>query len=163
VPARGVLYVHSAPPPVCPHVEWAISRVLGVPVRLEWTAQPADPTAQRAECAWVGRPGTAGHLATALRQWPMIRFEVTEDASPGVDGERISYVPGRGAFRSTTGASGDILVGEDRLRALLATATAPEALAHGIEQLLGTAWDVELEAYRQAGDGAPVTWLHQVG
>jgi hypothetical protein len=93
----------------------------------------------------------------------MIRFEVTEDASPGVDGERISYVPGRGVFRSTTSASGDIVVGEDRLRALLATASAPAALAHGIEQLLGSAWDADLEPYRQAGDGAPVTWLHQVG
>jgi len=93
----------------------------------------------------------------------MIRFEVTEEPSPGVDGERIAYVPGRGAFRSTMSANGDVLVSEDRLRALLATAAGPEAVLHGIEKLLGSAWDVELEPYRHAGDGAPVTWLHQVG
>ena len=29
-------------------------------------------------------------------------------------------------------------------------------------ELLGTAWDVELEPYRMGGDGAPVTLLHQV-
>jgi hypothetical protein len=159
VPARGVLYVHSCPPAVCAHVEWAVSRVLGVPVRLEWTAQSADPSTQRAECQWSAKTGTAGELATALRQWPMLRFEVTEEPTYGVDGERISHVPGRGTFRSTMSANGDVLVSEDRLRALLATADGPDALTHGIEKLLGTAWDAELEAYRQAGDGAPVTWL----
>src|SRR5699024_12128651 len=39
---RGVLYVHSAPGALCPHVEWAVGGVLGVPVRLEWTAQSAE-------------------------------------------------------------------------------------------------------------------------
>ena len=34
MPTRGVVYVHSTPLAVCPHVEWAIARVLGSPVRL---------------------------------------------------------------------------------------------------------------------------------
>jgi len=143
-------------------VEWAVSRVLGIPVRLQWTAQPADPSTQRAESVWEGAAGTAAHLAAALRRWPMLRFEVTEDPSAGVDGERISYVPMLGVFRAAISASGDIVVGEDRLRALLATASANEALAHGLECLLGVAWDIELEGYRHAGDGAPVTWLYAV-
>ncbi len=157
---RGVLYLHSCPPAVCPHVEWAVSRVLGVPVRLAWTAQPADPSTQRAESGWQGGAGTAAELASALRRWPMIRFEVTEDGSVGLDGERIAYVPGRGVFRTAVSASGDIVVGEDRLRALLATASTPDALVHGLEQLLGSDWDVDLEPYRHAGDGAPVTWMY---
>ena len=53
------------------------------------------------------------------------------------------------------------MVGEDRLRALLATASGPQ-LSQGIDMLLGSAWDAELEAFREAGEGAPVTWLHQV-
>lgn len=163
MPACGVLYVHSCPPAVCAHIEWAVSRVLGIPVRLAWTAQPADPTTQRAECVWEGPPGTAGEVASALRQWPMIRFEVTEDASVGHDGERIAYAPGRGVFRSAISANGDIVVGEQRLRALLSMAGPPEALAHGIERLLGSDWDAELEPYRHAGDGAPVTWLYAAG
>ncbi len=160
MPVRGVLYVHSCPPAVCPHVEWAVSRVLGVPVRLEWTAQPADPSTQRAESAWQGSPGTCARLAGALRQWSMLRFEVTEDASVGLDAERIAYLPGRGVFRTAVSASGDIVVGEGRLRALLAGAAGPDALRHGLNDLLGTAWDSELEPYREAGDGAPVTWLY---
>lgn len=162
MPARGVLYVHSSPSAVCPHVEWAVSRVLDQPVRLEWTAQPAEPATQRAECVWSGRSGTAGELAAALRQWSMLRFEVTEDPSPGFDGERISYTPGRGAFRAAIGVSGDLMVGEDRLRSLLATTRDPADLAHALSRLLGAEWDAELEPYRYAGDGAPVSWLHQV-
>src|SRR4051794_41967072 len=60
VPTRGVVYVHSTPLAVCPHVEWAIARVLSAPVRLEWTAQPVEPNARRAECTWSGRSGTGG-------------------------------------------------------------------------------------------------------
>jgi len=140
-----------------------VARVLGVPVRLTWSAQPADPTTLRSESQWTGKAGTAGEIASALRAWPMIRFEVTEEASPGVDGERIVHVPTRGIHRSAMSANGDILITEDRLRSLLATAAGPEALAHGLERLLGTEWDLELEPYRHAGDGATVTYLHQVG
>jgi hypothetical protein len=163
VPTRGVVYVHSTPLAVCPHVEWAIARALTAPVNLHWTAQPVDPGAQRAECGWTGRPGTGADLAAALKQWPMIRFEVTEEPSPGYDGERFMFVPARGLFRGTTGAAGDIQLGEDRLHAIMTSARAPEALAHALDKALGTAWDAELEPYRYAGDGAPVTLLTQVG
>ena len=157
----GVLYVHSCPPALCPHVEWAVAAELGVRVSLPWSAQPASPGLLRAESGWRGRPGTAGRLAAALRGWSPLRYEVTEEASPGLDGERYAVTPTLGVFRATMSANGDVLVGEDRLRALLATATGPQ-LAQGLDGLLGSAWDAELEPYREAGDGAPVTWLHQV-
>lgn len=50
MPTRGVVYVHSTPLAVCSHVEWAIARVLAAPVNLQWTGQPVDPGARRAEC-----------------------------------------------------------------------------------------------------------------
>jgi hypothetical protein len=56
-----------------------------------------------------------------------------------------------------------VLVGEDRLRALLGSAQDATALAHGLERLLGSAWDEELEPFREAGEGAPVRWLHAAG
>ncbi|GAA1793598.1 DUF3145 domain-containing protein [Planosporangium flavigriseum] len=163
MPAHGVVYVHSSPLAVCPHVEWAIARVLSAPVRLEWTAQPVEPGARRAESAWTGKPGTGGELAAALRQWPMIRFEVTEEPSTGLDGERYMHVPGRGLFRAATSANGDIQLSEDRVRALMATAAGYEALTHSLDKALGTPWDVELEPYRQAGEGSPMTLLTRVG
>jgi hypothetical protein len=163
VPTRGVVYIHSTPLAVCPHVEWAIARVLAAPVNLQWVHQPADPTARRAECTWSGRPGTGSELAAALRQWPMIRFEITEEPSAGVDGQRFMHVPGRGLFAAGMSANGDVMLGEHRLRAIMANARNAEALAHELDRALGSAWDAELEPYRYAGEGAPITLLTQAG
>jgi hypothetical protein len=157
----GVLYLHACSAALVPHVEWAVGAELGMRVSLSWTPQPADPGTMRAEATWQGPPGTAGRLAAALMGWKVLRFEVTEEASPGFDGERWSVTPSLGVFRSAMSANGDLLVSEDRLRALIATTSGP-ALAHGVDQLLGAAWDDELEPYRTAGDGATVSWLHQV-
>jgi hypothetical protein len=159
----GVVYVHSSPSAVCPHVEWAISGTLGVRAELKWIAQPAAPGQLRAECAWTGDPGTAGRLSAALRAWPMLRFEVTEDPSPQVDGQRYCYAPGLGLWNARTSANGDIVVAEDQLRTLAATSRAGESFAHDVDRLLGAPWDDALEPFRRAGDGAPVTWLHRVG
>jgi hypothetical protein len=162
VPSRGVVYVHSAPLAVVPHVEWAIARVLGSPVRLEWSPQPVDPTTRRTECSWAGKPGTGAEFAAALRGWPMLRFEVTEEPSPGYDGERFMHVPGRGLFRAVTGVSGDLMITEDQVRSVLASARGGETIAHALHRLVGSAWDAELEPFRHAGEGAPETWLTQV-
>src|ERR687883_67585 len=157
----GIIYVHSSPSAVCRHVEWAVAGVLQTKVEFLWTAQAAAPGQLRAECEWSGKPGTAGALVAALRAWPMLRFEVTEEASPGLDGERMSYVPGHGVYRAPTSANGDLVVTEQQLRHLAATATSIEAFRHGVDELLGAAWDADLEVYRHAGDGSPITWLHQ--
>jgi len=158
-----VVYVHSSPSAVCPHVEWAISGALGTRADLKWTAQPAAQGQLRSECSWTGEPGTASRLVSAMKAWPMIRFEVTEDPSAGVDGERYCYAPGLGLWRAQTSACGDIVVGENQLRALAVASRAGESFAHSVDQLLGASWDEALEPFRRAGDGAPVTWLHQVG
>jgi hypothetical protein len=163
VVTRGVVFVHSAPAAICPHVEWAISSVIGGRVSLSWTAQPAAPGSLRADVSWAGKPGTGSRLASALKAWPMLRFEVTEDASPGADGERICHVPGRGIWRTAISANGDVVVGEDQLRSLMASATNLDAAAHRLSELLGAPIDAELEPYRRAGEGTAVTWLHQVG
>ncbi|MGQ0576611.1 MAG: DUF3145 domain-containing protein [Pseudonocardia sp.] len=159
---RGVVFVHSSPTAVCPHVEWAISGVLGTRVSLEWTPQPASPGQLRAECSWTGPAGSGGALTAALRAWSMLRFEVTEEPSHGVDGERFCFTPQLGLWRGRTSANGDIVVGEDQLRTLLA-GVPPLQVPGRVREMLGSAWDEALEQFRIAGDGAPVTWLHQVG
>ena len=102
----GVLYVHSCPPALCPHVEWAVTAELGARARMEWSEQPSAPGQLRAEINWRGRPGTAGRLAAALKGWSVLRYEVTEDASPGVDGERYAVTPTLGVFRASMSANG---------------------------------------------------------
>ena len=160
--ARGVVFVHSSPTAVCPHVEWAIAGVLDARVVLDWSAQGAAPGTVRAECTWAGPVGSGGAIAGALRAWTMLRFEVTEEPTPGVDGERFCHVPVLGLWRGRTSANGDIVVGEDQLRTLFADTPLPQVPLR-MRELLGEAWDEALEPYRLAGDGAPVTWLYQVG
>jgi hypothetical protein len=164
VTTRGVVYVHATPTALCPHIEWAIGGVLGARVTLEWTPQPAAPGTVRAELSWQGEPGTAASIASALRDWRLLRFEVTEEPSAAGEGIRFSCTPDLGLFSATTGLHGDLMVREDRLRAALARAAADPAttLEHEVAQLLGGPWDQELEPFRYAGDGAPVRWLHQV-
>lgn len=160
---RGVLFVHSAPSAVCPHVQWAAAGVLGVPVNLDWIAQPACAGSYRSELSWQAAPGTAASLASALRGWPQVRYEVTEEASAGCEGARYSYTPALGLFHAVTGPHGDILLPEDRIKAVLAKSARGEGnLEAELERLLGKAWDDELETFRHAGEGAPVRWLHQV-
>jgi hypothetical protein len=56
------------------------------------------------------------------------------------------------------------MVNEDRLREVLRLSQgSPEAMAEMLDELLGVEWDLELEPFRYAGDGAPVRWLHKVG
>ncbi|WP_284579275.1 DUF3145 domain-containing protein [Streptomyces sp. 2P-4] len=160
---RGVLYVHSAPRALCPHVEWAVGGVLGVRVNLDWIRQPASPGTWRAEFSFVAEPGTASRLASALRGWHLLRFEVTAEPCATAEGERYSSTPDLGIFHAVTGLHGDILVPEDRLRAALARSVRGESdLEAEIAALLGKPWDDELEPFRHAGEGAPVRWLHQV-
>jgi len=128
VSVRGVLQVHSAPPALCPHVEWAVAGVIGVQVRLPWVDQPASPGSVRAELDWHGHPGTSATITSALAAWNRLRFEVTEEASPGCDPVRFSHTPSLGTFSAVTSANGDILVPEGRLRAAMMLAAAS---AHG--------------------------------
>lgn len=160
---RGVLYVHSAPRALCPHVEWAVASVLGSPVSLDWTRQPASPGTWRAELSWRAAPGTASRIASALRGWHLLRFEVAAEPCQDAEGERYSCTPGLGIYHAVTGAHGDIMIPEDRLRAAVERAAGGESdLRAEITQLLGKPWDDELEPFRHAGEGAPVRWLHQV-
>lgn len=159
--ARGVLYVHSAPSALCPHIAWAAAGVFGVPVKLPWAEQPAARGTSRAELSWEGAPGTAAALASALSGWQRLRFEVTEDATPGCDGARYSYTPTLGVYAAVIGANGDVLIPEDRLRTAMTKASATGTdLTEELDRLLGVPWDAELEPFRYAGDGAPVRMLH---
>ena len=164
VATRGVVFVHSAPPALCPHVEWALAGELGVRVSLDWIGQPAAPGSLRAELSWTGEVGTAARLTSALRGWALLRYEVTEEPTAVSEGVRYSVTPSLGIFAAVTGVHGDVMVSEDRLRAAVAGALdAGRPVTDAIDGLLGKPWDDELESFRRAGDGAPVRWLHQVG
>ncbi|NVP72882.1 DUF3145 family protein, partial [Vibrio cholerae O1 biovar El Tor] len=70
----------------------------------------------RAELTWAGPAGTGALMASALRTLGKIRFEITEEPSPGGDGSRWSFTPDLGVFHATTDAAGYVVVCEDRIR-----------------------------------------------
>lgn len=159
--ARGVLFVHSAPRALCTRVEWGARDTLGAQLPLLWTEQPAQFGTLRAEVPWQGQPGSGAALTTALAQLSQVRFEVTEDPSPGTDGSRWSFTPTLGIFHAHTDVHGNLLIPEDRIRSALA-GNATE-LRMELDHAIGTDWDNELEEFRYAGDSAPVRYLHGVG
>ena len=153
----GVVFIHASPAAVCPHVEWALSSTLDARANLKWTSQPAMPRQLRAITNWVGPVGTGGRLANALRSWSVLRFEVTEDPSPGVDGHRFCHTPQLGLWSGSMSANGDVMVGEMRLRALMASGA--DTLAAELDSVLGIAWDEALEPFRGGTETAEAPWL----
>lgn len=161
---RGVLFVHSAPKALTPHVEWAAGKTLGHAVNFAWQNQPVLPGSLRTEFEWEGPIGSGAGMASALRGWEHLRFEVTEEASPGVDGGRFMHTPDLGVFYIHMDAAGNSVIQEQRVSyALEVGAGDATEVARELRLALGVAWDEELEPFRRAGDDSRVVWLHRVG
>jgi hypothetical protein len=93
-----------------------------------------------------------------------LRYEVTEEASPGSDALRWSHTPSLGIFQGVTDVHGNIMVSEDRIRYAYEKGKGDPAIVyHELSIALGEAWDEELEPFRAAAEGAPVRWMHHVG
>jgi len=161
--AHGVVFIHSTSRALCPHLEWALARVFGAQVDVDWAGQPISPGSLRAEIMWQGPVGTGARLASALAAFTPVRLEVTEDAAPGRTGERFSATPSLGLFRADIGPHGDVMVSEDRLRnAVAQSAGRGASLSDAIAKLIGDPWDAELEPFRYAHEGSTVRVLPQV-
>lgn len=163
IESRGVVFIHSCPRAVSTHVEWALEKVVGAELSIQWSPQPVEPNTVRAEIMWLGKQGMGAQLASALLAFKQVRYEVTEDSSAGHEGERFAATPTLGLFRATIGQYGDVMVHEDRLRSVMTQADATgESIAEEIHRLLGAPWDAELEAFRVAHSDSNVRVLHHV-
>ncbi|MGO0577526.1 DUF3145 domain-containing protein [Ornithinimicrobium panacihumi] len=164
VMTRGVVFIHSTPTALCPHIVWALEGVLDTRVSLDWVTQPAEQGLMRTEFSWTGDAGTGALIASAMRGWDGLRYEVVEEASRGSDGMRWTHTPELGIHQTRISANGDVVINEDRVRSIVEQhAGDASGMRHAFDQALGSAWDEELEVYRHAGEGAPPTWLHKVG
>lgn len=149
--ARGTLTIHSVTRALAPHLEWAASGVFGAPVRVKWLPQPIAPTLIRTQLTWHGPEGTGARLATALRGWDELRFEITQEPTARENGSRWMYTPSLGIHHSSMDLEGNVTLTEDRLRHCLAMGGASLDTVHAeIAKALGEPWDQELEAYRAA-------------
>ena len=156
--------MHSVPRALAPHIEWATGRAIDRAVNFEWIDQPVFKGALRTEFVWEGERGTGARIASALRGWEHLRYEVTEDAGHGTDGGRWMHTPDLGIYFSQTDTLGNTVIPEDRIRYALEIAGSNTLELHRELRLaLGQAWDDELEPFRHAGDGTSVVWLHRTG
>lgn len=142
--STGCLFVYACPASLWSAVDAAITAALPPQQPLCWS--PRD--ALTATLEWTGPAGSAATLAHALRKLGAITFEVTEDAAPGVDGERLSFVPALGLFRAATNAVGDVVVDENQLSAAVRDSPNAEALRERLARLIGGPWDDALEPLR---------------
>lgn len=164
VRVRGVLFIHSAPKALCPHVEWAAGSALDRAVNFNWNAQPVLKNSMRTEYFWEGSEGTGAKLASALRGWEHLRFEVTEDPTAESDGARWMHTPDLGIHYSQVDTAGNIVIPEDRVRYAMDVAGSDAFELHReLKLALGQAWDDELEVFRHASDENQVVWLHRAG
>ena len=97
---RGVLYVHSAPSALCPHIEWAVGGVLGAAVSLAGPRSRPSPAPTAPSCPGAATPARPPPIASALRGWNHLRFEVTEEPTAGHRGRRAT--PTRPTSASST-------------------------------------------------------------
>lgn len=161
--ARGVVFLHAVPTAMASHVDWALGRVFRQQVTIDWTPQVIAPGHVRAEIVWSGAAGTAAKVASALLGFPKVRFEVTEDPCGEREGERFAATPALGLFRAGIGPHGDVMIHENRLRALVQQPMeSVDAMSEEIHRLLGTPWDSELEAFRASHGTSTVRVLHDV-
>lgn len=152
--ATGVLFVHSCPKALVPHVEWALAREIGKVVKLEWEPQPLMPSTMRAVANWRGPAGTAAEVASSLFGWQQLRFEITENQSACGDGGRWMHTPQLGIFRIQTDAAGNGVLTENAVRnAIEGAAGDASRLAEMLQSALGAAWDRELDPFRAAEEG----------
>lgn len=146
---NGLIQIHSLPKHLRARCEWEISRIVGRPVGIRWRRQGAIPSSLCGACEWIAEPGVAATLASALFGWSDVRFDIYESASPGNDGVRFSHTPRLGLFRAQIDASGATVVSEDRLRLVIESAGSDvTAIRESINDVLGTAWDQELDPLR---------------
>lgn len=153
---QGDLRIYSAPVALLRHIQWSLNEIFGEVVPLEWVGQPIAGGASAMSLEWRAQKSRASAIASALRSWHFIRFEVREYPVNGGEGVLYRCTPDLGMHQAVTSSTGDVMVHENRLMTLAANSEDFETLQNSIALALGSAWDNELEGYRLAlEDGAP--------
>ena len=155
---HGLVTIHSAPSALRQHIEWGLNSLLGAPTSIFWRDQPLAPGTVRSTLEFRAAIGTAAKIATALKNWHYLRFEVSEVGEHG--GELFRCTPELGIHRATIDPVGSILISESVLRSALAHFDEIE-VRNKLGLALGIEWDEALEPYRGV-DLQEVQRLHAI-
>ena len=146
---RGFLTIHSAPSALRHHIDWAIQAVLGNWIKPTWTPQHVLPGTFQAKIEYREKQGSAATLASALKSWHYLNFEVIESSDNG--GELFRFTPELGIHRAVVDLAGSVLVTENQVQQILASSFDEDAIRSGLAKAMGTPWDLELDRFRGAG------------
>lgn len=136
---RGFLTIHSCPMALIRHVEWSIESALGR-VQIDWRNQPLAAGTQRTQIEWRANKDLSAELASALKSWHYLRFEITSG------NQMFRHTPDLGMHRSRIDEMGNILITENQIKFSLAKSD--DAMRESLDVALGTEWEVELEPFR---------------
>ena len=143
---RGELTIHSAPSALRSHIDWALADLLGANIVCDWTPQMLKLGTYKCTVAWRDRQGVAATLASALRSWHYIYFEVHEESKDG--GELFRFTPELGIHRAVTDLLGAVIVGENEINVVLANNFDEDSIRLGLAHIIGSEWENELERFR---------------
>jgi len=141
----GLITIHSAPSALRQHIEWGLNGLLGTVHNYTWRDQPLAAGTLRMTIEFRAPAGTAAAVATALKNWHYLRFEVQELSSDG--GEYFRFTPELGIHRAQVDGSGSILISENVIQKSLQSFDDLE-VREKLEAALGKQWDDALEPMR---------------
>jgi hypothetical protein len=141
----ALVTIHSAPSALRQHIEWGINAILGQPQNYIWRDQPLAAGTIRTTLEYRGEAGLAAKIATALKNWHYLRFEVQEFGKDG--GEYFRFTPELGIHRADIDAAGSILISENVIRKALASFDDLE-VRENLVIALGESWEEALEPMR---------------
>jgi hypothetical protein len=151
--SEGLVLIHRAPSSLLTHVEWTISGISGNPTKINWTKDESSDSVFRGSVAVDCGLTDGATLASAFMNLKQLSFEVIHQSA--LAGARWSFTPSLGMFHCATDEAGNLVVGENQLRASIEKAGSNILkLQAELRKLLGQAWDDELEPYRELIGGA---------
>lgn len=113
---------------------------------MSWSPQPLMPGTFRTQLEFRGAQGAASEIASSLRTWHYLNFEVIEGTELG--GELFRFTPELGIHRAVVDQAGAVLINENQLSKVLAESFDEEAIRDGIAAIMGNTWEIELEPFR---------------
>jgi hypothetical protein len=148
-----LVLIHRAPSSLLTHVEWTISGISGNPTKINWIKDESSDSVFRGSVAVDCGLNDGATLASAFMNLKQLGFEVIHQSE--LAGARWSFTPSLGMFHCATDEAGNLVVGENQLRASIEKAGSNILkLQAELRKLLGQAWDDELEPYRELIGGA---------
>jgi hypothetical protein len=149
VSVRGLLTIHSAPSALRSHIDWALQNILGVNAQVVWHSQPMLAGTFKTTVQWRSDSGAAAEIASTLRSWHYLNFEVQESNDSG--GELFRFTPELGIHRAMIDASGSVFINENQINNVLRNSFDEDSIRQEFANLLGNSWDEALEKFRGAG------------